>query len=87
MNKVLIHKRVVKFLDGLEKNRRTKILEILKSLRNFPLIRADIKKIDKNRETYRLRAGRIRIIFDFDKDENVVFVKRVDYRGRAYKNL
>ncbi|RLI85440.1 MAG: type II toxin-antitoxin system RelE/ParE family toxin [Archaeoglobales archaeon] len=83
MNKVLIHRRVIKFLDNLEENRRVRILEVLKSLRNFPLIRADIKKIGS--KTYRLRIGNIRIIFDFDKCENAVFVKRVDYRGRAYK--
>ena len=57
----------------------------MKSLRNFPLIRADIKKIGGS--TYRLRIGNIRIIFDFNKYENVVFVKRVDYRGRVYKKI
>jgi len=83
MNKVLLHKRVIKFLDTLAGKRRERILEILKSLEKFPLIRADIKKIGKN--TYRLRIGDARIIFDFNKHENSIFVKLVDFRGRVYK--
>ncbi|AIY90152.1 hypothetical protein GACE_1108 [Geoglobus acetivorans] len=83
MNNVLLHKRVVKFLDDLTEKRRAKILEILKSLENFPLIRADIRKIGDR--TFRLRSGDIRIIFDFDKHKNTVFVKQVDYRGKVYK--
>ncbi|WP_318249310.1 type II toxin-antitoxin system RelE family toxin [Geoglobus acetivorans] len=73
----------MKFLDDLTEKRRAKILEILKSLENFPLIRADIRKIGDR--TFRLRSGDIRIIFDFDKHKNTVFVKQVDYRGKVYK--
>lgn len=78
MNKVLLHKRVIKFLDGEKKIK-------LKSSRNFPMIRAGIRKIGD--KTFRLRTGNIRVIFDFDRSENTVFVKHIDYRGRAYKKL
>jgi len=85
MNDVLLHKRVIEFLDNLEEKRRTKVLDVLKSLRNFPVVRADIRKIGDR--TFRLRTGSIRIIFDFDKSGNVIFVKHIDYRGRVYKKL
>ena len=83
MNKVFLHRRVVKFLDEIEEKRRKKLLYVIKALEKFPLIRADIKKIGQ--KTYRLRVGDIRIIFDYSKQEKRVFVKYVDFRGRVYK--
>ncbi|ADC66459.1 conserved hypothetical protein [Ferroglobus placidus DSM 10642] len=85
MNEVLLHKRVVKFLDKLDKRRKESILKVLKSLENFPLIRADIKKIGNR--TYRMRTGDLRIIFDYIKDEDKIFVKLVDFRGKVYKKM
>ena len=34
---------------------------------------------------YRVRSGRIRIIFSFDAEELRAFVEVVDYRGDVYK--
>ena len=47
------------------------------------MIRADIKKIGS--KTFRLRKREVRIIFDFDKEANRIFVKFADFRGRVYK--
>ncbi|WP_457550094.1 type II toxin-antitoxin system RelE family toxin [Archaeoglobus sp.] len=85
MNSVFLHKRVIKFLEKLEEKRRENVLRVLKSLGRFPLIRADIKKIGKT--TYRMRVGEIRVIFDYDKEKNKIFVKLVDFRGRVYKRI
>lgn len=85
MNRVFLHKRVIKFLEKLDERRKENILRILKSLEKFPLIRADIKKIGE--KTYRLRIGELRVIFDYDKDKNAIFVKLVDFRGRVYKRI
>jgi len=85
VNRVFLHKRVIKFLEKLDERRKENILRILKSLEKFPLIRADIKKIGE--KTYRLRIGELRVIFDYDKDKNAIFVKLVDFRGRVYKRI
>jgi len=66
VNRVFLHKRVVKFLNKLDKRRRGNVLNVLKSLEKFPLIRADMKKIGK--KTYRIRISEIRVIFDNIKD-------------------
>jgi len=34
---------------------------------------------------YRIRSGKIRIIFAFDAEERRAFVEVVDYRGSVYK--
>ena len=85
MNKVFLHKRVVKFLEKLDEKRKENVLRVLKSLEKFPLVRADIKKIGK--KTYRMRIGEIRVIFDYDKNRNAVFVKLIDFGGHVYKKL
>jgi mRNA interferase RelE/StbE len=85
VNNVFLHKRVVKFLEKLDERKKENVLKVLKSLEKFPLIRADIKKIGK--KTYRMRIGEIRVIFDFIKEENTIFVKLVDFRGRVYKKI
>ena len=54
-------------------------------MKKFPLIRADIKKIGDR--TYRMRIGELRVIFDYDKGKNAVFVKFIDFRGRIYKRI
>jgi len=34
---------------------------------------------------YRIRSGKVRIIFSFDAGERRIFVEVIDYRGDAYK--
>ena len=34
---------------------------------------------------YRVRSGKVRIIFDFDAEKRSVFVEVIDYRGDVYK--
>jgi mRNA interferase RelE/StbE len=34
---------------------------------------------------YRLRKGKIRIVFHLDKTEKALYVERIDFRGNVYK--
>lgn len=34
---------------------------------------------------YRIRAGRVRIIAEFDFEDSVVLIEEIDWRGGAYK--
>lgn len=83
MNEVLLHKRVVKFLNTLNEDRKSKVLDAIRLLQKFPMVRFDVKKIGP--KTFRLRKGEIRIIFDFDSETDKVYVKFAEFRGRAYK--
>ena len=49
-------------------------------------VNIDLKKLSGGWEGYyRLRKGRLRIIFELNKIENVLFVDRIDFRGDVYK--
>jgi mRNA interferase RelE/StbE len=46
----------------------------------------DVKKLGGDWEGYyRVRKGKLRIIFDVDKHERVLYVERIDFRGDVYK--
>jgi mRNA interferase RelE/StbE len=49
-------------------------------------INLDLKKLSGEWEGYyRLRKGRIRIIFEPNRIDKVLFVDRIDFRGDVYK--
>lgn len=49
-------------------------------------INVDLKKLKGEwKGFYRIRSGRIRIIAEFDFDNSVVFIEKIDWRGNAYK--
>jgi len=87
--KLKIHKRVIKFLDQLDEKRRNKIIEILNDLKDFPLVmrylRKNLRKIGG--KTYRIKFGNIRIIFDYLKEDDIIYVKNIDFREKVYKSL
>ena len=54
---------------------------------NFPFIKADIKRIgDRTYWIRKLELEKIRIIFDYIKEEGVIFVKYIDFRGRIFNS-
>jgi len=87
--KVKIHRRAIKFLDQLDEKRRNKIIKILNDLKNFPLIgkylRRNLRKIGKR--TYRIRIGNVRIVFDYLKEDDIIYIKNINFRGKVYKSL
>jgi mRNA interferase RelE/StbE len=49
-------------------------------------INLDIKKLSGEWEGYyRIRMGKIRIIFEPDKNRQLLFVEKIDFRGDVYK--
>jgi len=49
-------------------------------------VNIDLKKLVGDWEGYyRLRKGRLRIIFEVNKNEKVLFIERIDFRGDVYK--
>ncbi|MEK6646988.1 MAG: hypothetical protein AABY84_09980 [Candidatus Firestonebacteria bacterium] len=49
-------------------------------------INIDLKKLEGEWEGYyRIRKGKIRIIFSINKTDKVLFVENIDFRGDVYK--
>jgi mRNA-degrading endonuclease RelE of RelBE toxin-antitoxin system len=49
-------------------------------------VNVDVKKLKGSwAGYYRIRKGKIRIIFDVDYKNKAVFIEKIDYRGDVYK--
>jgi len=66
--------------------------EVIEQLKKFLIkitggnVNIDLKKLVGNWDGYyRLRKGRLRIIFEVNKNERVLFVEKIDFRGDVYK--
>ncbi len=75
------------FID--KQNIRAEVREqlefFLRKMKGEP-INVDVKKLKGEWKGYlRIRKGKLRVIFSVDFRERVLYVERVDFRGKAYK--
>jgi len=82
--RVEISKPARKDLLKPDEKMRTRILNALADLREYPDV-PGIKKIKAQGETWRLRVGEWRVIFEFDEEAKIVNVLHVKHRKEAYR--
>jgi len=81
-------KEAEKFLAKHQRNKSEVFDVITRSIKKLQGedINVDLKKLKGEWQGfYRSRAGKIRIILEFDFDNSLVFVERIDFRGDVYK--
>ena len=71
-------KQAIKFLKRQDRITRKRIVDAISTL---PLV--DVKKLQGEINTYRLRVGDFRVIFD--KHGNIIYISKIDNRGEIYK--
>ena len=75
--------KITKFLDNLNKKTRQQLSLKISQLRENPFAMMGVKKIQTEVGTYyRLRVGKIRIIYTISSDG--VEIIDIDYRGNIY---
>jgi len=86
MPKVVLHRYPAKYLHHLSRETQQRVKTILKQLENNPLDHPNVKHMVGEWAGYqRLRAGNLRIIFWFDRENDVVYVDHIGPRGDIYK--
>jgi mRNA interferase RelE/StbE len=91
--KLRFSKSAVKFLAKIDTKDVNRIREKLANLLHLieeqgiiPFTELDIKKLRGDWDGFfRLRVGKIRIIFTVDSDADEVLVYEIDFRGDVYK--
>lgn len=91
--KLKLSKNAVKFLEKLDTkntNRiQAKLADLLHSIKEqgvIPFTELDIKKLKGNWDGFfRLRIGKIRVIFTIDLEAEELLVYEIDFRGDIYK--
>lgn len=91
--RIRFHNRAVKSLERLDAKDRERIRLKLKSLVGkidaqgvFSYKEFDIKRLEGEWDGFlRMRIGRMRIIFQIEKEDHALLVYEIDHRGDVYK--
>lgn len=76
--------KITKFIESLDKKLKAKLKEKLIVLKKDPFGMKGVKKLQGiNENIYRLRVGKIRIIYKVHVN-NFVEIIDIDYRGNIY---
>ena len=80
-------KSVEKFFRELPDKDKKRVERALMILKENPLAykRLDIAKVEGYKNIYRLRVGKIRIIYEVFWNERIILLHRAHFRGKIYK--
>ena len=86
MFQIFLKKSAEKFLSSLKKSRKDSILHTLARLETNPIPykEFDLKKLKDEKDTYRIRAGKIRIVYQIISENGRIIVHYIGYREGAY---
>ena len=78
--KIKIRPKALKFIEKQDKPQR---LRIYTAIYNLP--KGDIKKMVGCKDTFRLRIGSYRIIYELNRNDLIILVTKASNRGQIYK--
>lgn len=85
MYHLLYHPRCEKGLRKLNKNLQTKIISRIEEISQDPFAKKmDIKKMVQTKQSYRLRLGGLRVIYELDGKTKTIYVQEIAFRGQIY---
>ena len=83
--KLFYHPRSLKFLSKIERKTFLDLVEKIDNLIIIPWkIKQEIKKLPTAKNSYRLRVGKIRVIFEINHQNKIIYILDIDYRGNIY---
>ena len=84
---VNIKEKSLKFISSLQKHDRESLKKAIFALKDdpVPIKTLDIAKLKGEKNKYRIRKGRFRIVYEVMWEQKVVLIHRVDFRGDVYK--
>ncbi|MDI3474568.1 MAG: mRNA interferase RelE/StbE [Thermococcaceae archaeon] len=85
--KVILHRNVLKSLKQAPDNIKRRFYELIEELKFNPVPseRFDIKKLKGRENTFRVRLGKYRTIYELEKDELLILVIKFGKRENIYK--
>ncbi len=81
-------KRALKGLKTLDNELRERILETLEILEENPIPHfLDLRKLRGYEDTYRIRVGKIRIVYSINWEDERIVVHFIGPREKAYRGI
>jgi len=87
MFEIVIHKKIARKFEEVEKGYIKKIENLFETLKTdaIPWRKYDVKKIEGEMDTYRIRIGVYRLIYFVDKGNKIIHILKIERRERAYR--
>jgi mRNA-degrading endonuclease RelE of RelBE toxin-antitoxin system len=81
-----IKDKSLKFISSLQKHDRERLKEAILVLKEdpIPIKSLDITKLKGEKNKYRIRKGKFRIVYEVIWQQKLILIHRVDFRGNAY---
>ena len=79
---VMLHPRVDRFIDKLERSVAERIRKKLRLLQDEPF---RFLEHHEGADVFKLRIGDYRALIDVDSTKRIVYVRHLDHRRRIYK--
>ena len=87
MFSIKYYKKAVKQIKKLPISERERITKKISLLKKEPSPSSvDIKRYYKTKNSWRLKIGKIRIIYQKDIKSKLILIRKVGYRGDIYKS-
>ena len=79
-------KSALKFIESLDNKQKGRVREAIDTLKEEPVPAGiyDVTKLEGYESHYRIRIGKIRIVYEVLWTEKQIIVHFVGWRGRAY---
>ncbi len=86
MYRVILTKKATKGLDKAPDHIKARVIQVIDALQESfaPVKLFDVKKLKGMEDTFRIRLGDWRIIYEFKRKESTIVVYEIAPRGRAY---
>lgn len=85
MPKIIFDQKAEKRLNRLPRQDQLKVARAVSQMKISPFESLNVKRYQiPDGKFFRVRVGKIRIIFEFDSKIDIVFISGIDYRGNIY---
>ena len=86
MHKIILHRNAFKFYRKADDALKERVTDAIDVIARNPHLDGHIKKLKGDlKHMHRFRMGDLRILYEIDDAQEIVWIKTIEWRGAAYK--
>jgi len=86
MHKIILHRNTVKFYRKADDALKDRVADAVDVIARNPHLGGHIKKLKGDlKHMHRFRMGDLRILYEIDDAQEIVWIKTIEWRGSTYK--
>jgi mRNA interferase RelE/StbE len=86
MHKIILHRNAVKFYRKSDNALKERAADAIDVIARNPHLDGHIKKLKGYlKHMHRFRMGDLRILYEIDDAQEIVWIKTIEWRGSVYK--